>query len=126
MAFATVQDVEARWRTLSDDEQTRATALLNDASAMLASMMGGCAKVQGKEPLLNMVCCNMVIRAMSASAADSFGVSQASITAGPYTQSFSYANPGGDMYLTRAERRMLGISAGYIGTIEPRIGGTDD
>lgn len=126
MAFATVSDVEARWRTLSDDEKTRATALLDDASAMLASMMGGSDEVQGKETLLEIVCCNMVIRAMSASMADAFGVSQSSITAGPYTQSFSYANPGGDMYLTKAERRMLGISSGYIGTIEPRIGGTDD
>ena len=66
------------------------------------------------------VSCNMVIRAMSA-AQDTFGLSQSSMTAGPYTQSWTYSNPSGDMYLTKAERKMLGISGGYIGSIRPKV-----
>lgn len=76
--------------------------------------------------LLKMVCCDMVIRAMSATAADAFGVSQTSMTAGPYTQSFSYSNPSGDMYLTKLEKRLLGISTGYIGSIRPMMKGEHD
>ena len=62
-----------------------------------------------QDTLLKIVCCNMVQRAMS-TGDDVFGVTQQSITAGPYTQSLSYSNPGGDMYITKSEKRMLGIS----------------
>ena len=35
MAYATYEDVEARWRTLTADEQERATMLLEDAATIL-------------------------------------------------------------------------------------------
>lgn len=121
MAYATTQDIEARWRTLTQDEQSRADVLLDDAAAILdALVVQDGTNEQGE--LLRTVSCNMVIRAMSA-AADSYGVSQQSMTAGPYTQQWTYSNPSGDMYLTKLEKRLLGISSGYIGSIEPRING---
>ena len=125
MAYAEVSDIEARWRQLSTDEKSRAAVLIEDASAMLSTLVA----VDGSDEQatnLRTVCCNMVIRAMSATAADSYGVSQQSITAGPYTQSFSYSNPSGDMYLTKLEKRLLGISVGYIGTIRPMMAGDHD
>ena len=125
MAYAEVSDIEARWRQLSTDEKSRAAVLIEDASAMLSTLV----VVDGSDEQatnLRTVCCNMVIRAMSATAADSYGVSQQSITAGPYTQSFSYSNPSGDMYLTKLEKRLLGISVGYIGTIRPMMAGDHD
>ena len=39
MAFATYEDVEGRWRTLTADEQVRATTLLEDASTILSGMV---------------------------------------------------------------------------------------
>ena len=44
------------------------------------------------------------------------------MTAGPYTQSWTFANPSGDMYLTKMEKRLLGITSGYIGSIRPKVG----
>lgn len=122
MAYATVSDIESRWRALSQDEQSRASVLIDDASAMLTALVNVDSDDQEQAQLLKQVCCSMVIRAMSATEADAFGASQMSMTAGPYSQSWSYSNPTGDMYLTKLEKRLLGITSGYIGTIEPRIG----
>lgn len=122
MAYATVADIEARWRPLSLDEQARATALLDDAAAIIDSLTS-----VGEDDLhaAKIVSCDMVIRSMSASAYDTYGVSSASMTAGPYTQSMTYSNPSGDMYLTKLEKRMLGISSSYIGSIRAKVGGDD-
>lgn len=89
---------------------------------MLTALVNVDSDDQEQAYLLKQVCCSMVIRAMSATEADAFGASQMSMTAGPYSQSWSYSNPTGDMYLTKLEKRLLGITSGYIGTIEPRIG----
>lgn len=123
MAYATVSDIEARWRALSADEQAQATVLLDDAAAMLSRLVEVDETDEGQAELLKVVSCSMVIRSMSQTASELFGVSQSSITAGVYSQSTSYANPSGDMYLTRMEKRLLGISSGYIGSIRPEIGG---
>ena len=126
MAFADVSDLESRWRELSTEEEARANVLLGDASAMLSALVKVDSSDYEQSELLKMVCCDMVIRAMSATAADTFGVSQTSMTAGPYTQSFSYSNPSGDMYLTKLEKKLLGISIGYIGSIRPMMAGDHD
>lgn len=126
MAFADVSDLESRWRELSTEEEARANVLLGDASAMLSALVTVDNSDYEQSELLKMVCCDMVIRAMSATASDAFGVSQTSMTAGPYTQSFSYSNPSGDMYLTKLEKRLLGITTSYIGSIRPMMAGDHD
>lgn len=120
--YATVGDIEVRWRTLSATEQTKAAALISDATAIIDSLAGPAFECsEDWDEKAKIVCCNMVIRAMSAGESDAFGLSQTSMTAGPYSQSWSYANPSGDMYLTKLEKRMLGVTSGYIGSIEPEI-----
>lgn len=126
MAFAEVSDLEAviearLGRELTADEQSRAEVLLGDASAMLTAYVGNA--TPEKLDLLKMVSCNMVFRVMCVDSADSFGVDSTSITAGPYSQTLNYSNPAGDMYLTKSERIMLGITGGYIGTIRPMMAG---
>ncbi|MBQ1449739.1 MAG: hypothetical protein IIZ12_02215, partial [Eggerthellaceae bacterium] len=59
--------------------------------------------------LLKIVVCNMVERAMS-TGGDMYGVTQQSMTAVGFTQQYTYANPTGDLYISKAEKRMLGIS----------------
>ena len=109
MAYADVSDLEARWRTLDESEQARAEALLNDASAMLAASVTVDDADEQQAALLKIVTCNMVQRSMS-TGGDMYGVTQQSMTAVGFTQQFSYANPTGDLYITKAEKRMLGIS----------------
>lgn len=122
MAYATHADIEARWRELSATEEAQADTLCEDASAIIDSLV---TVDEGKLELAKVVCCNMVIRAMSASQSDAYGLSQGSMTAGVYTQSWTYSNPSGDMYLTKLERQMLGIGQGYIGSIRVKVGYDD-
>lgn len=119
MRYAEVSDLEARsTRPMSDDERAVASALLDDASAMLTALVGE-PEDDDRLALMTMVACNMVQRAMSSSEAGLFGVTQSTMTAGPYTQSQTYSNPAGDMFLTKTEKRMLGVTQGYIRSIRP-------
>lgn len=104
-AFATYTDVEARWRTLSTAERTTAGVLLDDASVIVVSEYPAAATLD--PAITKFVVCAMVKRAMqSAELGD--GVSAFSQAAGPFSQSLTYANPSGNLYLNKQERRMLG------------------
>ena len=109
MAYADVSDLEVRWRTLTTDEQERAEALLDDASAMLDAYVTVDETDEKQMNLLKIVVCNMVERAMS-TGGDMYGATQQSMTAVALTQQYTYANPTGDLYISKAEKRMLGIS----------------
>lgn len=116
MAFANVTDIESRWRELTDEEAARANALLEDASNILGALVEVDPDDREQEASLRQVCANMVIRAMG-SPSDMFGASSATITAGAYSQTVNYSAPSGDLYLTKMEKRLLGITSGYIGSI---------
>lgn len=120
MAFATVDDLEARWRPLTAAEQDRAEILLDDAGVFLSALVAVDPVDEEQAAILKMVSCSMVQRVMSADV-DTVGVSQTSMTAGSYTQSFTYSNPSGDFYLTAMEKRMLGIASSKLGTIRPKV-----
>ncbi len=117
MAYATVGDLEARWKSLTQSEQAVASVLLEDAAVLIDSL--GTPK---SEDAAIVVSCYMVRRAMSAAASDVFGVTQASMTAGSYQQQWTYANPGGDLYLTKTEKTMLGFGGGKLGVAVPSYG----
>lgn len=110
-AFATVSDLEARWRPLSPAEETRATVLLGDAAARIRAAVPDVddriddGTLDPDLPLI--VSVEMVKRAMLAPV-DQAPAGQVQQTAGPFSQSISYTNPTGDLYLTKAERRLLG------------------
>lgn len=122
MAFANVSDLESRWRELSSDESTVADALLGDAATMLTKLVDVDSTDTEQAALLKIVSCNMVKRAMSALDSDAFGMTTQSMTAVGFSQSNTFANPSGDMYLTKYERKLLGISNSYISSIAPYIG----
>jgi hypothetical protein len=122
MAYADVSDIETRLgRTFTADETANVQALLDGASAVLNKLVKITNDTE-QNALLKFVCTNMVSRTLS-NGLDVLGASQASMTAGPYTQSFSFATPSGDLYLTKLEKRLLGITAGYIGCINAQIDG---
>ena len=123
MAYATYQDVEARWRDLTADEQTKCSTLLDDAAAMLDTMVTVNDSDEAQAYLLKVVSCNMVIRSMVASESTALGVDQLSATMGPFGQTAHFANPNGDLYLTRQERDMLGIGWAFIGDMRAAIDG---
>jgi hypothetical protein len=125
--FATVADLESRWRPLSSEEQARAEVLLADASAILRA---GCSTIDARiaegtlDPELpEMVTCSMVRRAMIGGESLD-GATSTQQTAGPFSASIAFANPLGNLYTTKAERALLGCAgsplAFEIDTLPPR------
>lgn len=103
--FATVDDLQARWHELSQAEAKRAGTLLDDASAILRTQCD----VSTTDPgLLKAVACEMVRRAMTADDTMA-GATQSSQTVGPVSQSWTWQNPSGELYLTALEKKTLGI-----------------
>lgn len=121
MAFATVADLEQRWRALSADEYIRAEALLDDASIMLAQAVQVDETDETQSAALRAVACSMVRRSMASGDSGFFGASQGTVSADIYSQTVTFANPSGDLYITSAEKRMLGISGGFIGSIPAQV-----
>lgn len=111
VAFATAADLEVRWRPLVSDEQAVAEARLDDASAIVRSE---CPDIDAKitagtvdAEVARFVVCEMVKRTML-SGPDTAGVSGQMLVAGPFTRQQTYANPTGNLYLTKQEKRLLG------------------
>ena len=119
--FATVADYEARYGKVEDEE--RISKLLQDATNIIASQPGFCDKNRDETwwGVLETVACAMVHRSMMAGSYA--GLSSVSQGAGGYTASVGVYNPGGDLYLTRNERRALGIGGARIGSVAPAIDG---
>lgn len=102
--FATAADLEARWRPLTQAETATADVLLADASQLV---LDECPDAASKPPrTLERVVCAIVKRAMSAPGGEALVSLQQG--AGPFQQTRQFANPTGDLYLTKAERRALG------------------
>ena len=119
--FATVADYEARYGKVEDE--ARVTALLQDATNIIASQPGFCDKNRDETwwGVLETVTCAMVHRSMMAGSYA--GLSNVSQGAGGYTASVAVYNPGGDMFLTRNEKKALGIGGARIGSVAPAING---
>lgn len=119
--YATVAELEARWRPLTPVEQTKAAILLDDASAKIRTTIKGIdARLDADDDLrrnATRIVCAMVQRAMDAPD-DAVGVATVQETVGPFSRSFNYANPIGDLYLRKEEKRDLGagMGAGSIDT----------
>lgn len=114
--FADVHDLGARWRPLSEDESTVAQTLLQDASTRIRAEARRCGVDLDQDiidgtldpdvPML--VVCRMVREAMLAPA-DQPPVQSFQVSAGPFNRSGRFLNPTGDLYLTKADRKLLGI-----------------
>lgn len=121
MAYATVEDVQARMlRTLNEDEQTVAETLLDDA-AILIDSYNSSASVDIKKT----VSCRMVVRALGdgQDAGVPMGATQGSVSALGYAQSWTIGSGGafGDLYIAKTEKQMLGIG-NRIGAYSPTEG----
>lgn len=124
MAYATVSDIESRYSELTTEQESRASVLLDDAAVIINARLGTETPDQSLEPALKVVSCAMVNRALAAGAADAYGVSNATYTMGPFSQSATFSNPSGDLYLTSGELKLLGIGGSYLTNVRPVIGWT--
>lgn len=126
--FANAEAYRALYDTSQDD--ARLAALLGRASRDMASELRS-AGVDFSQPNADFaadladVACAMVHRALGDDGADDddmlipFGASQFSRGAGSYTASATLANPYGDLFMTEAERRKLGIGLPKAEVVSP-------
>ena len=118
MAYATVEDVQARMtRTLSEGEISVCSRLLGDAAVQIDSY-----NQDADESVKELVSCRMVIRAIGDGQSDGvpIGATQGSQSALGYSQSWTIGGGGGtgELYVSKEERRMLGV-ANSIGSYSP-------
>jgi hypothetical protein len=124
--FAVHGDLAARWRPLSDeDEEATATTLLGTASRIVRAECPGIdsrlvAVEPATEPVLDPdlvldTVCAMVKRAMLGG--EKAGVSYEQETTGPFGRGTTFANPLGEVYLTKQERRRLGYGGVRAGSV---------
>lgn len=117
MAYATVEDVQERLTyQLTGQQQTVCEALLDDAAILIDSYNPSVAA-----DIAKVVSCRMVARAIGDGTTSGIpaGASQGSMSALGYSQSWTISNGGaGEVYLSKAERRMLG-SGNSIGSWSP-------
>jgi len=116
-AYATIEDVQARMtRTLTEDEQSVCSALLEDAAVMIDAIAPN-ASADAK----TVVSCRMVIRALGDGSESGYpiGASQGSMSGLGYSQSWTVSGGvTGELYIGKADRTLLGCS-NKIGSYSP-------
>jgi len=118
MAYATVEDVQARMtRDLSEDEQIVCGTLLDDVAVLIDSYNAN-APVDAKE----IVSCRVVIRALGDGETSGVptGATQGSMSGLGYSQSWTISSGGsvGELYIGKIEKRLLGYG-NAIGSYSP-------
>lgn len=114
MAYASADEFRGVWDTEMTD--ARLATWLDRASDVIDDLLGD---VSGtKASTLRAVCIDMVHRA-DASPTAGMGVSSYSQGANGFSENIGYANPMGDLYLTKQEMMRLGIGARQVGFYVP-------
>lgn len=117
MAYATINDVQARMtRTMSSDEQTVCSTLLDDAAVIIDAYNSN-ANVDAKKT----VSCRMVLRALGDGNSQGIpmGATQGSMSALGYSQSWTIGSgTAGELYIGKPEKKLLG-SGNSIGSYSP-------
>lgn len=121
MVYATIDDLAARWRPLNPgEEETRAGVLLEDAAVRIDAAKPPASPAIDL-PARLIVSCEMVKRALLTNPDQPAAVSTTQ-SAGPWSSGITYANPTGDLYLSKADRSLLGISRQRAGSVDLAAG----
>lgn len=109
-ALATVDELRASGADVGPADEGRASFLLEWASALVRAEAGG----EPDPGAGRLVCLSAARRALESGAA---GATQSSETVGPFSESVTWANPSGDVYLTKAERSLLGCGRARVASV---------
>lgn len=113
MAYATIEQLETRWRDLTTAEETRASALLDDASAFLDVQIAKYGiDAEEKAAVLTSLCCDLVQRRMESMEANT-SLSALTQTAGAFSETLSFSNTRRKSWeLYPEDLEMLGVVKG--------------
>ena len=118
MAYATVEDVQARMtRDMTADEQAVCATLLDDVAVMIDGYNS-----TASDDAKKIVSCRVVIRAIGSGDMNDIpmGATQGSMSGLGYSQSWTIGTGGsvGELYLGKTEKQMLGVG-NKIGSYSP-------
>lgn len=119
MKYATVYDVEAGFRALTDEETHKCNQLLEEAAVIIDANNADAAEDRKK-----VVTCHMVRRAIGDGLGTGMpiGATTGSMSALGYSQSWTIASGAtGELYLSKIDKKLLGIS-NRIGSRSPLEG----
>ena len=110
MTYAEVFDVEAGFRALSKEEQTRCVALLSEAAVIIDHY-----NPDADADTKRVVSCRMVRRPLGDGedgVSFSMGATQGTATALGYSQSWTMGSgSSGELYLSKLEKKLLGVGS---------------
>lgn len=114
VVFATLDDLALRTgNTYEASEADRINALLSDASVMLVERGFDPSETDAyRLAAAKTVVCNMVARKLASDGASDV-YSRQTMSAGPYSQTYTYANAGEALYVTRRELQSLRLIGGF-------------
>ena len=120
--FATIEDIRTLWRSLTPEEEERASALLQKVSSILRSEADKVGKdldlmIQQKPYLADVatsVTVDVVARAL-ATPTNQEPVSQFTESAMGYSYSGTYLVPGGGVFIKNSELARLGLKRQKMG-----------
>ena len=115
MAYATAAQVAAGFRKMTEEEEAVCIALLEEAAVIIDAY-----NINALADIKKVVSCRMVRRAIGAGDASvPVGATQGTMTAGPYSQSWTMTSGStGELYLGKTERSLLGAGH-HIGASNP-------
>lgn len=117
MTYAEVFDVEAGFRALSKEEQTRCVALLSEAAVIIDHY-----NPDADADTKRVVSCRMVRRPLGdgeGGVSFPMGATQGTATALGYSQSWTMGSgSSGELYLSKLEKKLLGVGS-KIGARSP-------
>lgn len=117
MAYATISEVQERMtRTLTEDEQSVCSALLEDAAVIIDAYNS-----EASEQAKKTVSCRMVVRALGDGSSQGIpmGATQGSMSALGYSQSWTLGSgAAGELYIGKLEKKILGTGES-IGSHSP-------
>lgn len=125
MDYATTNDLELLWKTLTQSEKRQAQALIHEATAKIRLR----AKKQGKDydalimndcdlaTVVKGVICMAVKNAMN-SPIDAEAMTQVTQSANGYSWSGTYANPGGGIKISKKDWVSIGLGGQMFGGLD--------
>lgn len=122
MAYATIEQLETRWRTLSADEEAKAEELLEDAAAFLDVQIEKYdIDAEKRARVISSLNCDLVQRRMEA-AESSTSLSSLTQTAGAFSETLSYSTTRRKSWeLYPEDLEMLGVVKGGLRMIPVAI-----
>lgn len=123
--IVTVNDLKARWQDFPLGAEPAAEIHLADALAIINAQLPAAHNVSHQ--LIELVACQMVKRFMAVSALPE-GVTSVSQTVGPFATQMGFSPNNQALFLTKAEKKLLGIGAqraSSIDLLEETIGAKD-